>query len=322
MRILLALALIPGACARRCRWHRHQRHNRQAAARLHRHALPDHKPGPAESRQRQNRRAGQVRFHSGRPAWRRRRSAAPAGGLSGSPVQQDHPAGPAAHRRRRSPFSNATKTPGDAKVDQHFLVLEPSPSGAMQVTEGVIYKNDGKTTWNDPDHGTFRFALPDGAQGKVEVNVTAPGGLPIRRSADPAGKPNQFKVDFAIKPGETEMQLSWSMPFNSPGVFEDHMLSKAGVLAARRARRRRFQRRRCDARRAPAPTLHHLCGQRPRFQDRHSGHRRLQRPARRSAWRPAVAATATPAPAAARASARISPNSTACSRPVPLSANP
>jgi hypothetical protein len=61
--------------------------------------------------------------------------------------------------------------------------------------------------------------------------VTAPGGLPIRRAADPLGnKPNQFKIDFPIKPGETEMQLSWAAPFNSPGVFEDHLLSKAGVL--------------------------------------------------------------------------------------------
>jgi len=128
------------------------------------------------------------------------------------------------------PVFPATKTPGDAKIAQHFLVLEPSPQGAMQVTEGVIYQNDGKSTWNDPDRGTFQFELPEGAQDKFELNVTAPGGLPIRRSADPAGKAHQFKVDFPIKPGETEMQLSWSMPFNSPGVFKDHMLSKAGIL--------------------------------------------------------------------------------------------
>lgn len=128
------------------------------------------------------------------------------------------------------PVFPSTKSPGESKIEQHFLILEPSPDGNMQVTEGFIYKNDGKTTWNDPDRGTLQFELPAASQGKYELNVTAPGGLPIRRSADPLGKPNQFKVDFAIKPGETEMQLSWAMPFNSPGVFEDHMLSKAGVL--------------------------------------------------------------------------------------------
>lgn len=128
------------------------------------------------------------------------------------------------------PVFPATKTPGEAKIDRHFLILEPSPQGAMQVTEGVIYQNAGKSTWNDPDGGTFRFELPEGAQDKYELNVTAPGGLPIRRSADSAGKPHQFKVDFAIKPGETEMQLSWAMPFSSPGVFEDRLLTKSAQL--------------------------------------------------------------------------------------------
>jgi len=125
------------------------------------------------------------------------------------------------------PVYESTKSPGQAKIDQHFFVLEPSPSGEVRVTEGFLYTNAGKTTWNDPDRGTLQFALPAGAQGKVEVNVTAPGGLPIRRAPDPLGKPNQFKLDFPIKPGETRVDLSWGMPFRSPGVFEDQILSKA-----------------------------------------------------------------------------------------------
>lgn len=128
------------------------------------------------------------------------------------------------------PVFKSTKTPGDASVQRHFLVLEPAPNGILTVTEGVIYENPGKTTWEDPDRGTLQFELPAAAQGKVELNVTAPGGLPIRRAPDPLGKPNQFKVDFPIKPGETQMELVWSMPFNSPGVFEDHMLTKSAML--------------------------------------------------------------------------------------------
>jgi hypothetical protein len=128
------------------------------------------------------------------------------------------------------PVFKSVKSPGDAKIDQHFFVLEPSPDGTLTVNEGFVYKNDGKTTWNDPDRGTLQFELPAAAQGKVEVNVLAPGGLPIRRAPDPLGKPNQFKVDFPIKPGESRVDLAWSMPFNSPGVFEDHLLSNAGVL--------------------------------------------------------------------------------------------
>jgi hypothetical protein len=128
------------------------------------------------------------------------------------------------------PVFESAKAHSEAKIEQHFFVLEPSPNGTMQVNEGFIYKNEGKTTWNDPDRGTLQFELPASAQGKVEVNVLAPGGLPIRRAPDPLGKPNQFKVDFPIKPGESRVDLAWSMPFKAPGVFENHPLSKADLL--------------------------------------------------------------------------------------------
>jgi hypothetical protein len=129
------------------------------------------------------------------------------------------------------PVFESTKAHPEAKIEQHFFVLEPSPNGTVQVNEGFIYKNEGKTTWNDPDAGTLQFELPAAAQGKVEVNVLAPGGLPIRRAPDPLGnKPNQFKVDFPIKPGESRVDLAWSMPFKSPGTFEAHPLSKADLL--------------------------------------------------------------------------------------------
>jgi hypothetical protein len=128
------------------------------------------------------------------------------------------------------PVYEATKSPGDAKIDRHFFVLEPSADGTMQVSEGFLYTNGGKTTWNDPDRGTLQFELPAAAQGKVEVNVVAPGGLPIRRAPEALGKPNQYKLDFPIKPGETRVDLSWNMPFQSPGNFADHLLSKAGLI--------------------------------------------------------------------------------------------
>jgi hypothetical protein len=127
------------------------------------------------------------------------------------------------------PVFETSKSPGDAKVDQHMMLLEPSASGAMKVSETYIFKNAGKTTWNDPDRGTLQFSLPAGAQGKVEVNVLAPGGMPIRRAPDPGPKPDTFKLDFPIKPGDSQVEMTWTMPFNAPGVFEDRILSKGGL---------------------------------------------------------------------------------------------
>ncbi|HEU5022132.1 MAG TPA: carboxypeptidase-like regulatory domain-containing protein [Bryobacteraceae bacterium] len=123
------------------------------------------------------------------------------------------------------PVYESSKQPGDAKIRLHAMLIEPN-NGTMSVAESYQFENNGTTAWNNPDTGTLQFALPAAAQGKVTVNVLAPGGLPIRRAADPAGKPNTFKVDFPIKPGTSEIRLEWSMPFTSPGVFEGENLVK------------------------------------------------------------------------------------------------
>lgn len=123
------------------------------------------------------------------------------------------------------PVYESSKQQGGAKISTHVMLIEPT-NGTMGVAESYMFENDGKTAWNNPDTGTLQFELPAAAQGKVEVNVLAPGGLPIRRPADPTGKPNTFKVDFPIKPGQSEIRLEWSMPFTSPGVFEGVVLPK------------------------------------------------------------------------------------------------
>jgi hypothetical protein len=126
------------------------------------------------------------------------------------------------------PVFESTSTPGEARIDQHMILLEPGANGILTVSESYVFRNEGKTTWNNPTAGTLQFALPPGAQGKVEVNALAPGGLPLRKAPDPGPKPNTFKLDFPIKPGESRVDLQWSMPFQTPGVFDDQILSKGG----------------------------------------------------------------------------------------------
>jgi hypothetical protein len=122
-------------------------------------------------------------------------------------------------------FPASTK-PGSARIDQHMMLLEPTASNQLNVSESFVYQNDGKSTYNDPDRGTLEFYLPPGADGKVEVNALAPGGMPIRRAAEKTAKPNIYKIDFAIKPGQSRIDLAYTMPFTSPGEFDSKVLYK------------------------------------------------------------------------------------------------
>ncbi len=115
--------------------------------------------------------------------------------------------------------------PGGAKLAQHFLIFQPAES-QMTVTEGFVFQNAGTTTYNDPDGGTLKFYLPQAAQGKVRVEATAPQGMPIERAAEKTSKADVYKVDFAVKPGETRFELSYAVPYTSPATFAGKVLYK------------------------------------------------------------------------------------------------
>jgi hypothetical protein len=52
--------------------------------------------------------------------------------------------------------------------------------------------------------------------------------MPIARAAEPAGPANIFKIDFPIKPGESSIDVKYTMPYSSPAAFEGKILFKGG----------------------------------------------------------------------------------------------
>jgi len=120
---------------------------------------------------------------------------------------------------------NSSKQPGAAKVGKHMILFQPG-GGQMLVNETYLCSNDGKTTWNDPNHGTVRFYLPPRADGKVSVNATPPGGLPIGTLADKTATPNVYAVDYPVKPGETRFDLSYTVPYTEGAPYAGTVVSK------------------------------------------------------------------------------------------------
>ncbi len=118
---------------------------------------------------------------------------------------------------------STTRDKSQVKIVQHMMLFEPN-EGTLSIRESIIFQNGGNSSYNDAANGSYRFALPPEAEGKVEVRVTGSGGMPINREAQPAGAPNTFKIDYPIKPGESKFDLSYKMPFTSPGKFAAKIL--------------------------------------------------------------------------------------------------
>lgn len=93
---------------------------------------------------------------------------------------------------------------------QRIVFLEPA-GGELRVNETWLFQNEGNRTLYDPQAPAFRFWAPPEAGGKVAVTVTAPGGMPLPRSAA-AGQEGFYQLNFPIKPGETRFDLSYSLP--------------------------------------------------------------------------------------------------------------
>jgi hypothetical protein len=120
---------------------------------------------------------------------------------------------------------NATRKAEAVKVSKHMIVFEPSAGGTMGVNETFLIDNSGKTTWVDPVNGTLRFYVPAAAQGKVEANGAAPDGMAIPIPTGKTGAPEVYAAKFEIKPGETRIDVDYTVPYAAGAVYSGRIVS-------------------------------------------------------------------------------------------------
>lgn len=118
---------------------------------------------------------------------------------------------------------NTTRQGGDVKIVQHMMLVEPG-DGKLSVNESVIFRNGSKSSFVDPVNGTFRFYLSPEAKASVQLRVSGPGNMPVKKDPEAAGPANIYKVDYPIKPGESRFDLQYSIPFTSPGRLKGRIL--------------------------------------------------------------------------------------------------
>ena len=116
----------------------------------------------------------------------------------------------------------SVKAQGNAGApEQHFFLFEPGGK-EMIVNEFFLFRNQSNppVTYADPQQGTLRFYLPAAAKGVVQASATGPGGMPIRVTAEESERPDIHTINFPIKPGDSRIELTYLVPYQSPMEFE------------------------------------------------------------------------------------------------------
>ena len=106
---------------------------------------------------------------------------------------------------------DSTKKAGVAKTMEHLILIEPGLEN-IKMSETFVLGNEGNVTFNDPDKGSIQFYLPPSTGGKAQVVVTAPGGMPITRPPLKTATAGIYKIDYPVKPGETRMDVTYTLP--------------------------------------------------------------------------------------------------------------
>ena len=113
---------------------------------------------------------------------------------------------------------DSTKDPAAAPVSQHIVFLEPSGQ-QLGVTETYFFNNAGKTTYDDPN-GTLRFFVPPAAaKDSIKVNATEPRGMALEQAPTESKQKGTYSISFPIKPGETRIDINYTMPATDPAKF-------------------------------------------------------------------------------------------------------
>ena len=119
--------------------------------------------------------------------------------------------------------------PGSTTAELTVYDSAKKIEGVSQTVEVDRFQSDGKqlegislyavTNKSEPprtvanDKGTFEIVLPDGAE--IEsAQAKGPGGQPIATEATPGAQKSHYLMSYPLRPGETQFQISYHMPYS------------------------------------------------------------------------------------------------------------
>ncbi len=115
-------------------------------------------------------------------------------------------------------FTAAPQVEG-VSLDADVMSLQTEPGGSsLRVIEHFFVKNDSKPPKTLMSDHPFELYLPAGAT--VEgLAAKSPGGMAVQQSLIPENEPNKFTIIFPLRPGETEFQVTYKLPYSADKGF-------------------------------------------------------------------------------------------------------
>jgi hypothetical protein len=89
----------------------------------------------------------------------------------------------------------------------------------LRVTQSFFIKNDSNPPRTQFSKRSYEFYLPPEAQ--IEGSAAmAPGGMPVQSSPVPLGDKGHYAFLFPLRPGVTQFQLSYHLPYSGSLAFD------------------------------------------------------------------------------------------------------
>jgi hypothetical protein len=108
-------------------------------------------------------------------------------------------------------YDVATKV-ADLSVTADVIRFQ-ADSGTMQGVRLFVVDNTSSPAKTQMNDHNFEFYLPAGA--KIEqVQARAPNGQPISADAVPQADKNRYAINFPLRPGETQFQVEFTLPYS------------------------------------------------------------------------------------------------------------
>src|SRR5208282_2557273 len=102
-------------------------------------------------------------------------------------------------------------------------------SGSMQGIRLFVVSNTSSPAKTQMNDHNFEFYLPPGA--KIEqIQAQSPNGQPIPAEATPQSEKNRYAIAFPLRPGETQFQVEFTLPYSGQIKIDPKPLYPAAHL--------------------------------------------------------------------------------------------